>query len=179
MTSIRPARVEDIPALAALRHALWPEGSAPEHAAELRSLLAGTYAPFPIVELVVEDGRGALIGFAEVSLRSYSDGCDPARPVGYLEGWFVAADRRREGIGTRLVEAAEQWARSQGCIELASDVEIDNGISHAAHRALGFEEVSRVVVYRKPLPESPAAHRRASPTDGGDRDSGGPEPAPE
>ena len=179
MTSIRPARLDDIPALAALRHALWPEGSAPEHAAELRSVIAGTYAAFPLIELVVEDDRGAMIGFAEVSVRSYSDGCDPARPVGYLEGWFVVADRRREGIGARLVGAAEQWARAQGCVEFASDVELDNEISHAAHRALGFEEVSRVVVYRKPLPGSPAAHRRASPTGGGDRDSGGPEPVPE
>jgi aminoglycoside 6'-N-acetyltransferase I len=34
---------------------------------------------------------------------------------------------------------------------LASDALLDNGASHAMHRALGFEETERVVFFRKPL----------------------------
>ena len=50
-----------------------------------------------------------------------------------------------------LVKAAERWARAQGCREFGSDAELDNDISHTAHRALGFEEVVRIVSYKKLL----------------------------
>ena len=135
-----------------MRFALWPEASAEEHAAELRNVLAGVgTGSLPIVELVAASEDGALVGFAEVGLRSHADGCDPARPAGYLEGWFVAEPYRLQGIGARLVAAAMEWTRSQGCVEFASDVLLENELSQKAHRALGFEEVSRLVVYRKPL----------------------------
>jgi aminoglycoside 6'-N-acetyltransferase I len=71
--------------------------------------------------------------------------------VGYLEGWYVVPEVRRQGIGAQLMAAAEDWARGQGCTEIASDALIDNENSHRAHRALGFEETGRVVNFRKPL----------------------------
>jgi aminoglycoside 6'-N-acetyltransferase I len=91
------------------------------------------------------------LGFAEVDLRSHADGCDPARPVGYLEGWYVAAEARRSGVGRRLLSAAEDWARSHGCVEVASDTWVDNELSQACHEALGFQVVDRCVHYRKAL----------------------------
>jgi aminoglycoside 6'-N-acetyltransferase I len=45
----------------------------------------------------------------------------------------------------------EAWARERGFRELASDALLENTVSHAAHAALGFEEVERAVKYRKPL----------------------------
>jgi aminoglycoside 6'-N-acetyltransferase I len=50
-----------------------------------------------------------------------------------------------------LVAAAEEWARSKGCVEMASDTEIDNQVSHTAHGRLGYEEVERLIHFRKPL----------------------------
>ena len=47
--------------------------------------------------------------------------------------------------------AAEAWGRSQGCEELASDTELANDASAAAHTALGFTEVGRVRCFRKDL----------------------------
>ena len=100
--------------------------------------------------LVAVAGSGQVVGFAEVALRSVADGCE-THPVGYLEGWFVARTLRRSGVGRLLVEAAEDWARSRGCAEFASDVETDNPGSFKAHLRLGFEQVSRVVTFRKSL----------------------------
>jgi aminoglycoside 6'-N-acetyltransferase I len=40
------------------------------------------------------------------------------------------------------------WARGRGCTEFAADALLDNEVSHAAHRALGFEEVERIVCFR-------------------------------
>ena len=93
---------------------------------------------------------GELVGFIEASLRDWAEGCR-TRPVGYIEGWYVAPEIRRQGVGRRLVEAAEQWARSRGCTEMGSDAELSNTPSHRAHAALGYGEVERVVSFAKRL----------------------------
>jgi aminoglycoside 6'-N-acetyltransferase I len=150
--AIRVARPEDRQPLARLRAALWPESSADVHAQELLSILVGN-APeqLPLIELVAEDSWGALVGFAEVGLRSHADGCDAAHAVGYLEGWYVAESHRKRGIGRKLLRAAEEWARKQGCIEMASDALLSNNLSQHVHETLGFAVVDRCVHYRKVL----------------------------
>jgi aminoglycoside 6'-N-acetyltransferase I len=92
-----------------------------------------------------------LAGFLEAGLRSYADGCEASHPVGYVEGWYVREEWRRQGIGAELLRGAEDWAPSQGCKEMASDTRVDNLVSHRAHEALGFEVAERSVLYRKTL----------------------------
>jgi aminoglycoside 6'-N-acetyltransferase I len=150
--TIRRAEPLDGPHLAAMRHALWPDASADAHARELAPLLAGaTPGTLPSIILVAQEADGRLVGFLEAGLRSHADGCDPSRPVGFVEGWFVASDCRGRKIGTRLLREAEAWARAQGCREMASDTWLDNLDSQRVHEALGFEEVDRCVNYRKRL----------------------------
>jgi len=131
---------------------LWPEGSVEEHRHEadelLRTSMCGT---LPAAIIVAEGKDRSLVGFVQVGLRSHGDGCDVARAVGFIEGWFVAEPSRGSGIGRALVRAAEAWARANGCVEMASDALIDNEISHRAHEALGFEVIDRCVHYRKKL----------------------------
>jgi aminoglycoside 6'-N-acetyltransferase I len=148
---VRRAVPEDRDALARLRAALWPDGTLAEHASEVAMVLAGR-APstMPLVEIVAEVD-GAMVGFIEVGLRSHADGCDTARPVGFVEGWYVDAEHRGSAVGRALMRAAEEWATAQGCHELASDTWIDSEPSQRAHEALGFEEVDRCVNYRKSL----------------------------
>ena len=144
--TVRRAAVADAGALARLRHALWPEGSLEHHRGELERFFAGSQAA-PV--LVAED-RSGLVGFAELSIRPYAEGCETER-VGFLEGWFVVPAARHRGVGRKLVAAAEAWARSVGCTEFASDAEADNESSAAAHRALGFEDVGLIRCFRKDL----------------------------
>jgi aminoglycoside 6'-N-acetyltransferase I len=159
---VRQATPRDRDAVAQMCAALWPESTAQEHSRELEPILAGR-APgiLPLVILVAESGAGEILGFVEAGLRSYADGCDPARPVGYLEGWYVSEGRRRQGVGAKLVAAAEDWARALGCVEMASDTWIDNEGSQRAHQALGYEVVDRCVTFRKTLssPAAPGASR--------------------
>jgi aminoglycoside 6'-N-acetyltransferase I len=152
MTGIRLARPSDRTPLAALRHALWPASSVEAHEQTLDAIFAGEWsAIFPYVIFVAEAPDGAIAAFAEVTVRSRADGCDPTWPVGYLEGWNVAEAYRRRGIGAALLRAAEDWAREQGCIEMASDTWIDHEVAQRAHEALGFTVVDRCVHYKKRL----------------------------
>ncbi len=105
----------------------------------------------PLTILVAELENNGLAGFVEVGLRSCAEGCDPSRPAGYVEGWYVVETLRRQGIGAELLAAAEDWARRYNCREMASDAQIHNQTSQQVHVALGFEEVERSVNYRKAL----------------------------
>jgi aminoglycoside 6'-N-acetyltransferase I len=149
---IRLAVPPDCEQLSRLRETLWPESSAAEHQKEIASILAGQYnGAMSMVILVAEAPDAAVAGFLEVGLRSHADGCDPKHPVGFVEGWFVVEDYRRKGVGTQLLAAAEDWARHQGCVEMASDTWIDQPVSQRVHEALKFEVVDRCVHYRKAL----------------------------
>lgn len=136
-----------------MREALWPKSSAEEHARELTQILEGKtpVTTTPLIILVAEASDRTLAGFLEIDLRSHADGCDPSRPVGYVEGWYVAENHRQKGIGKKLLAAAEDWTRGQGCVEIASDTWIDNEVSQRVHEALGYEVVDRCVHYRKRL----------------------------
>ena len=90
---VRQACLSDREAWVRLRAALWPDGSLADHA------------------------EAGVIGFAEVSIRSY----------------------------------AEDWARSRGCTEFASDAEADNEDGARAHRSLGFADAGTVRCFRKDL----------------------------
>jgi aminoglycoside 6'-N-acetyltransferase I len=99
---------------------------------------------------IAERDDGSPCGFVEVRERSYGEGCETS-PVAYVEAWYVDPDMRRRGVGRALLAAAEDWARASGYREIGSDALLDNVVSHRAHGASGYEEVVRIVVFRKEL----------------------------
>lgn len=129
-----------------MRAELWPG----DHTAEVEQHLRDGATPLLTLVLVADRGDGKLCGFVEIGLRPYAEGCDSS-PVPFIEGWYVDPDVRGTGVGRELIRAAEAWARANGYREIASDVELDNDASIAAHNALGFEEVDRLVCFRKGL----------------------------
>ena len=99
---------------------------------------------------IAERDDGCVAGFVEVGSRLYADGCESS-PVGYIEAWYVDPDVRLRGLGRALLVAAEQWARGRGYREMASDALLENDVSHIAHTRSGYQEVARVIQYRKAL----------------------------
>lgn len=146
---VRSARNEDAPAWLRMRNALWPDYASTWHSDEIQQFFAGKLKS-PLAVLIAEDDDGKALGFAELSIRNYAEECVTDR-VAYLEGWYVVPGARRKGVGRALIAAAEQWARQQGCTEFGSDAVIDNEISAAAHRALGFTETAQIRCFRKQL----------------------------
>lgn len=139
---IRAYKPADRHAYQELREKLWPDCSDADN--------DSWFARDDATTFVAERPDGSLCGFVEVGSRPYAEDCESS-PVGYIEGWWVDADVRRQGVGRALIEAAEQWARSKGYTEMASDALIDNDVSHASHKALGYREAVRIVTFRKSL----------------------------
>lgn len=91
------------------------------------------------------------IAFAQCGLRfDYVEGCERS-PVAYLEGIYVKEAYRLKNIGRDLVKTCESWAREKGVYEFASDCQLENISSYNFHLALGFEEVGRIIAFKKDL----------------------------
>lgn len=144
--TIRRAMSADKPEWLRMRLLLWPEGAPEDFSGEMDDLLADLLTPV----FVAVRSNGLAGGFLEAGTRKYAEGCETS-PVGYIEGWYVDADLRGQGIGKALVKAAEDWARSQGLAEMASDTWLDNEVSIQAHLKMGYEEMERLVHFAKKL----------------------------
>lgn len=148
---IRPGIAADLETVTQLCAALWPDEPLIEHKAHVASIFSGKPASTMALVIMVAEVDADVVGFIEVGLRSHADGCDERHPVAFIEGWYVKPKHQRRAVGRALMVAAEEWARSQGARELASDTWIDHDVSQRAHEALGFEVVDRCVHFRKSL----------------------------
>ena len=144
--TIRRAAPEDKREWLRMRLALWPYGTEVDFSYDMDRLLA---SPDDAI-FFASRADGSLCGFLEAGTRDYGEGCETS-PVGYIEGWYVDEDMRRQGIGGMLFRAAEDWARTKGYSEMASDTWLENEGSIAAHLKLGYEEAERLVHFVKRL----------------------------
>jgi aminoglycoside 6'-N-acetyltransferase I len=147
---IRPLETRDVEAWAAMRARLWPHADTEDLLREAYAFVEDEAASFLAAVFVAEDDVAGLLGFLELSIRDFADGCDTA-PVPHIEGWFVEPSARGQALGVNLMRAAEAWSIERGFTELASDTEVENVASQNAHAACGFEETERLVKFRKPL----------------------------
>ena len=148
---VRAATEKDFAEWARLRRALWPDCTGARSRLEMREQMSDL-RKFGVI--VLDRGDGKLGGFVELALRDGVDGAS-SETTAFLEGWFVEAELRGRGWGAKLIAAAEQWARSRGMTELASDTELNNADGIAAHAAVGFRETFRVVQFIKRVRRAP------------------------
>ncbi|MCB1060041.1 MAG: GNAT family N-acetyltransferase [Calditrichaeota bacterium] len=129
-----------------MRCELWPNANKNEQRHEIQ--IFGNRDSYKV--WIAEALDGQVVAFLEGQTCNRADGCLSDR-IFFIEGWWVDQKYRRQGVGHALMRAAEEWAKTNGCQELASDTWLDNDPSHAAHLSFGFKEVDRNITYRKEL----------------------------
>lgn len=133
---IRPARAADAPTLAALlSHLGYPNNAANELPARLATLERNGDAV-----LVAESDDGAVVGMAALHLMTVFHF---SRPLGYITAFVTDPTVRRQGIGKKLLAAAEEWARSHNCYRLALTSAEHRKDAHAFYPASGFPQTGR------------------------------------
>jgi aminoglycoside 6'-N-acetyltransferase I len=126
-----------------LARQLWPDCT-------IADLIEVIQSPRQAGFLVRTENR-QVIGLMNLSLRHDYVPDATQSPVAYVEGLYVKAEYRKQGVGTALIHYAEQWALEQGCIQLALDALLDNPASHEFYATVGFREVERVVFFIKSI----------------------------
>lgn len=143
---IKRAEEKDIAAIANLAAMMWSNHSAEELNNEFSDLFMEEEAQF-----FLKYENDIPVGFAQCQLRhDYVEGTETS-PVGYLEGIFVKEGFRHKGYAGALLAECENWAKSKGCKEFASDCELDNDDSLQFHRAMKFTEANRIICFTKKI----------------------------
>ena len=145
---VREAKSSDTAEWIRLRIKLWPDASE-EHTPDIEDHFSFGN-PNILKAYVLDKGDETLGGFIELSIRNYVEGSELGEAP-FVEGWFVEEHLRGQGYGKKLMQAAEAWSLQQGFQELGSDAELENTASLRAHKAIGFEEVERIVCFIKKL----------------------------
>jgi GNAT superfamily N-acetyltransferase len=127
---IRAAEATEVDALVAMYEWLFaPPGSMPPRWDAVAAAVALDEAIGSEGSIVlVADDREELVGIctAYLDLHSVRFG-----PRAWVEDLAVDPERRSEGIGKALLDAAKDWARGRG----ATHLELDSGVARAdAHR---------------------------------------------
>jgi diamine N-acetyltransferase len=146
---VRPARSEDVPALArinaevqALHLAAVPARYRDASTAELEAWFAAALGAGDRAILVADDG-GGVAGY--VVVRRDDRGGDVfahARRVAHVDQLGVRADGRRRGVGRLLMAAAEDAGRRWGCAAVTLDVQAFNEDATRFYRSIGYAPVA-------------------------------------
>lgn len=145
--TIRPATTYDHDAIAALYEAADAHASqllpgfmrSPSEFERPREELDAQMADPACALLVADDERG-VIGLVMVAMQdSPPNGSFVPRRFAEVVDVVVSAEARRAGIGSRLMEAAEGWARTQGASSVDLIVVEGNDGAQDLYRGIGYE----------------------------------------
>ena len=151
--NLRPARPEDV------------RFARPEDAAELARL--STQLGYPMTPaiaaaqlaevaevagqgdhaLLVAAASGGLAGWIQVSMSRTFESPRAAE----IAGLVVDEVRRGEGVGPRLLRAAEDWARQRGCVRVRVRSNVVRERAHAFYVREGYGKIKVQQVFEKPL----------------------------
>lgn len=97
---------------------------------------------------VAEAPDGAVIGWIQVAVHHSLGADDEAEIVGLV----VDAAHRAQGVGRRLMEAAEDWTSGRGLTAVRLRSRVQRAGAHRFYERLGYARLKEQVVLRKELP---------------------------
>jgi GNAT superfamily N-acetyltransferase len=96
---------------------------------------------------VAENSEGEVIGWLHVSVSCLLEG--PLRAE--VNGLVVGEGQRSNGAGARLLDAAENWARSRKCKGMSVRSNVIRERAHAFYERNGYEHYKTQKAFRKTL----------------------------
>jgi ribosomal protein S18 acetylase RimI-like enzyme len=87
--------------------------------------------------LLAEDAQGTRLGFI---WATHATDFFTQEPQGYVSDLAVSSQAEGKGVGRKLLEQAEEWARTRGYRILALDVFAANTLARAIYTHLGYAE---------------------------------------
>ncbi len=132
---VRAARTEDLPGLELLyaanfRQAMEPPRS-PSFAAEQLALIKRSG------ELFVVEHAGSILGSCTIYLCATT--LRSARPFAVVEHVAVDFATRRQGVGSKLMQHAIEFAQQHRCYKIMLATGAQKDANHAFYRACGFD----------------------------------------
>jgi GNAT superfamily N-acetyltransferase len=140
---IRLARLEDAEALAPLCGQLGYPSTAEEVLERLRRILADPLQAVYVAEIEGPRLVGWIHVFPHLTVES-----DPCAELG---GLVVEERHRGRGVGGRLMEQAEKWARERGYRALTLRSNVLRARAHAFYERLGYASPKSQRVFSKRL----------------------------
>ncbi len=140
---IRAAVEQDSEEIAVLCRELGYDASEAEVADRIR-MLAVARGEFIAV---ADDDGGGVLGWIQAHASTALESGFRAEILGLV----VSEQARRSGIGRKLVQAAEDWARAISAPTIVVRSNVVRTDSHAFYPALGYVESKTQRVYRKAL----------------------------
>lgn len=139
---IRPALISDAEAIAALSEQLGYPADAIAMEDRLRRILS---QPEQLMLIAQQGADGTACGWLQALASEVIESGFRVEIVGLI----VDARHRRQGIGQKLVAAAEGWARDLGAGSVTVRSNIARSESHAFYPAQGYAAIKTQTVYRK------------------------------
>lgn len=143
MTTIRTARTYDAQAIAELGGQLGYAATRQQ----IATRLAGIESEPASRVIVAEDKHGRVVGWLHVAARTQltEDACAE------VLGLVVDEPARGGGIGDALLRAAEDWARSVGCVRVRVRSRETRERAHRFYERAGYARNKVQLVLLKPL----------------------------
>jgi GNAT superfamily N-acetyltransferase len=142
---IRKARRSDAERIAQLSGELGYPATAAQIATRLRQLKPASKHAVFVAES--PDAASGLVGWLHVSVSHLLESDMRAE----VNGLIVAEGQRSAGAGAKLLEAAEQWARRQGCRAMNVRSNVIRERAHGFYERHGYEHYKTQKAFRKPL----------------------------
>ncbi len=136
---LRRARLSDAGALARLSDQL----GYPSTAAALRRRLTSVLTKSSHAVFVAE--TDSIGGWIHVSIVNSLE----SDPFAEIRGLVISKTLRRSGIGSQLVQLAEQWARTKRCPKIRVRTNITRLDARLFYKRLGFRSQKRQEVFDK------------------------------
>lgn len=140
---IRLPRAEDNARLAELAGQL----GYPSSTAEIAKRLAGMEGRRDHALFVAQLASGEIAGWIGVFIYRSVEADARAE----ITGLVVDEGVRSQGIGPKLLERAEEWARERGCTAVGLRSNVIRDRAHAFYERLGFEHVKTQKSFRKKI----------------------------